>query len=88
VVNKNPFWFGRTIFVSNHPGSFMDPLIIAALRRPIVFFMTRSDVFNRFTKPIFWLSHMLPIYRQRDNVNTKEKNAVIFQKTNAILKGN
>ncbi len=88
VVNKNTFWFGRTIFVSNHPGSFMDPLIIAALRRPIVFFMTRSDVFNRFTKPIFWLSHMLPIYRQRDNVNTKEKNAVIFQKTNAILKGN
>ncbi len=89
VVSKNsPHFFGRTIFVSNHPGSFMDPLLIAAVRKPIVFFMTRSDVFNAFTKPILWAVHMLPIYRQRDGVDTKSKNAGIFEKTNRVLSKN
>lgn len=64
----------------------MDPLIIASQRSPIVFFMTRSDVFNKYTNPLLWSVHMLPIYRQRDGVDTKEKNAKIFEKTNEVLK--
>jgi 1-acyl-sn-glycerol-3-phosphate acyltransferase len=74
--------------VSNHQGSFMDPLFIASQRKPIVFFMTRSDVFNKFSKPFLWAAHMLPIYRQRDGVDTKVKNAKIFEKTNIVLNGN
>lgn len=88
VLKNSPFLFGRTIFVSNHPGSLMDPLLIAAARNPIVFFMTRSDVFNTFTKPILWAVHMLPIYRQRDGVDTQKKNARIFEKTNYVLNKN
>ncbi|MFM7596359.1 MAG: 1-acyl-sn-glycerol-3-phosphate acyltransferase, partial [Flavobacteriales bacterium] len=87
-VNPSNYFFGRTIFVSNHQGSFMDPLLIASQRKPIVFFMTRSDVFTKFTKPLLWMVHMLPIYRQRDGVDTKEKNAKIFEKTNIVLKNN
>jgi hypothetical protein len=65
----------------------MDPLVIASLNKAIVYFMTRSDVFTSFTKPIYWMAHMLPIYRQRDGVNTKEKNSEVFQKcTEALLK--
>lgn len=86
IRNKSNYFFGRTIFVSNHQGSFMDPLLIASIRRPVVYFMVRSDVFNRFTKRIFASAHMLPIYRQRDGVDTIEKNQVIFQKTNELLK--
>lgn len=85
LVRDSPFRFGRTIFVSNHPGSFMDPLIISSTRKPILFFMTRADVFNKFTRPIFWAAHMLPIFRQRDGVDTKINNAQIFRKTNVIL---
>lgn len=85
IINPSDYLFGRTIFVSNHQGSFMDPLIIASQRKPVVYFMTRSDVFNKFTRPILWAVHMLPIYRQRDGVDTKEKNAKIFEKTNQVL---
>jgi len=88
IVNPSNYFFGRTIFVSNHQGSFMDPLLIASQRKPIVFFMTRSDVFTKFTKPLLWMVHMLPIYRQRDGVDTKEKNAKIFEKTNMVLDKN
>jgi len=86
IRKKSPYFFGRTIFVSNHQGSFMDPLLIASLRKPIVHFMVRADVFNRFTNWIFWSLHMLPIYRQRDRVDTVEKNKGSFIKTNRLLR--
>lgn len=85
-VNAPKQFFGRTIFVSNHAAAFMDPIAIAALSRPIVFFMTRSDVFTRFTKPILWLAHMLPIYRQQDGEDTKAKNEEVFKICSSILK--
>jgi len=84
VINK-PERFSSTIYVSNHAASFMDPLLLAAFNRAVVFFMTRSDVFTTFTRPIFWMAHMLPIYRQRDGVNTKEKNQEVFKKSSEIL---
>ncbi len=84
VYNK-PSKYGKTIFVSNHAASFMDPLVIAAFNRSVVYFLTRSDVFTSFTKPIFWTAHMLPIYRQRDGVNTKEKNNEVFRKCTETL---
>jgi 1-acyl-sn-glycerol-3-phosphate acyltransferase len=80
--------FGRTIFVSNHPSSFLDPLVVSRLRKPIVYFMTRSDVFNRFTRPFFWLAHMLPIYRQQDGGNSQEKNKKVFKKATETLARN
>lgn len=63
----------------------MDPLVIAANTRPIVFFLTRSDVFTPFMKPILWAAHMIPIYRQQDGVDTKGKNKEVFQECSQIL---
>lgn len=80
--------FGRTIFVSNHPSSFLDPLVVSCVRKPIVYFMTRSDVFNRITRPLFWLAHMLPIYRQQDGGNSQEKNKKVFKKATETLARN
>ncbi len=85
VINGPKEFFGRTIYVSNHAASFMDPLIVASLRRPIVFFMTRSDVFKPLTKPFLWAAHMLPIYRQLDGGDTKEQNAKVFEKCSKVL---
>jgi hypothetical protein len=63
----------------------MDPLVVASMRRPIVFFMTRSDVFKPFLKPILWASHMLPIYRQLDGEDTVAKNNAVFNTCTKIL---
>lgn len=85
-VNAPKKFFGRTIYVSNHSAAFMDPIAIASLTRPIVFFMTRSDVFTTFTKPFLWLAHMIPIYRQHDGEDTKAKNDEVFQICSSVLK--
>jgi len=77
--------FGRTIFVSNHPSAFLDPLVISSMRKPVVYFMTRSDVFNWFTKPLFWLAQMIPIYRAQDGGNSQEKNKKVFKKATETL---
>lgn len=77
---------GRTIYVSNHAASFMDPISIASLRRPIIFFLTRSDVFTPISKPFLWACHMLPIYRQHDGDDTRGKNEEVFKKCASILK--
>lgn len=88
IVLHNPpkRFFGRTIYVSNHASSFLDPIIIGVLQRPIVFFMTRSDVFKTYIKPITWAVHMLPIYREHDGEDTKAKNNEVFKKCARILK--
>lgn len=85
VRNQSDYRFGRTIFVCNHQGSFMDPLLIAVCRKPIIYFMVRADVFNKFTERLFWSAHMLPIYRQQDGVEAMEKNQAVFDKTNVLL---
>lgn len=85
MLNTPKELYGRTIYVSNHAASFMDPLIVAGMRRPIVFFMTRSDVFTPLTKPILWAAHMFPIYRQHDGEDTKAKNEEIFKKCTRVL---
>jgi Acyltransferase len=85
TVNSPKHFFGRTIYVSNHAGSFMDPLVVAIFQLPIFFFMTRSDVFTKGAKPFLWAAHMLPIYRQHDGQDTKNKNEAVFSKCAKIL---
>jgi Acyltransferase len=85
VHNAPKEYLGRTIYVSNHAASFMDPLVVASLRNPIVFFMTRADIFTTAMKPILWASHMLPIYRQHDGEDTKKKNDEVFDRCAKVL---
>lgn len=86
LVNTPKRFLGSTIYVSNHANSFMDPLVVAALRFPIVFFMTRSDVFTPISRPLLWASQMLPIYREHDGGDTKKLNDKVFAKCTKILK--
>lgn len=85
IVNKPKKRFARTIFASNHAASFMDPLVVASNQPPIVFFMTRADVFKPWLKPLLWAAHMLPIYRSLDGEDTKKKNEEVFQTCYRIL---
>lgn len=86
TYNRHYNMLGRTIYVSNHPNSFMDPIAIAGLRFPIVFFMTRSDIFTPLMKPILWACQMLPIYREHDGDDTRSKNEAVFKTCARILK--
>ena len=88
VLNGKRNKEGSTIFISNHPASFMDPLVVSRFNNAIVFFLTRSDVFTPFTNPFFKSAHMLPIYRQQDGLNTNEKNKEVFQKCSEVLMKN
>ncbi len=87
VVKVNPpkKYRQTSIIVSNHPSAFMDPLVIAGFQKPIVFFMTRSDVFKPALKPIFAAANMLPIYRQMDGAGAVKKNKEVFEECYKIL---
>jgi hypothetical protein len=63
----------------------MDPIVLGTLQRPIMFFMTRSDIFTPVMKPILWLAQMLPIYRQLDGEGAVGKNAAVFKTTSNVL---
>jgi hypothetical protein len=65
----------------------MDPLVVASYNSPILFFMTRSDVFTPISRPILWAAHSLPIYRQHDGLNTKNENEKAFATCIKVLKG-
>jgi len=86
VIGSPVSLFRRTIYVGNHPASFMDPISVAALRFPSVFFMTRADIFTPVTKPILWACQMLPIHRQHDGGDTREKNSKSFNQAARVLK--
>lgn len=69
------------IFAPNHQNALIDPINVATStkrdRQPS--FLTRSDVFVPAALPIFNAFKMMPIYRQRDGVDSLEKNKQIFE---------
>lgn len=70
---------GPVIFCENHSNAVIDPVIIASKQSRQPGFLARSDVFrNKFLGSLFRTFKMLPIYRQRDGVNTIEANQPIF----------
>ncbi|MEM7371527.1 MAG: 1-acyl-sn-glycerol-3-phosphate acyltransferase [Bacteroidota bacterium] len=69
------------IFAPNHQNALIDPINAASAslmdRQPS--FLTRSDVFVSWAIPFFNVLKMKPIYRQRDGVDSLEKNKKIFE---------
>lgn len=74
------------IFAANHQNSLIDPIVIASVNLSPVFFLTKSDVFKnpKIAKILFSLN-MLPIYRERDGADFKDKNIAIFNRCTEIL---
>lgn len=89
TLNSQKTFRTRTIFVSNHPSAFLDPLVAGNFQRAIFYFMVRSDVFKPWLRPITWASHMVPIYRLlEDGKESLEKNNESFSEAIKILKNN
>jgi 1-acyl-sn-glycerol-3-phosphate acyltransferase len=85
-VNAPKKFKERTIFTSNHPSSFMDPFTISVYNNPIVFTMTRGDIYKGFMKFVFWNTHMIPIYRNQDGEDAVRNNKKIFNISFSVLK--
>ena len=74
------------IFAPNHQYAFMDALIIVIASRKIPYFLVRGDIFKSSIASFLLRSlRMMPVYRQRDNVNVLSKNEAIFNRCVEIL---
>lgn len=77
---------GPLLVVSNHPNTFMDPIVIASLLKQEVYFIAKSTVFNTPFKK--WLLHkmnLIPVHRREDGAVTPGGNDATFQKCYEFL---
>lgn len=73
---------GPLLIVSNHPNTFMDPVVIAAQLKQPVYFIAKSTVFG--SKLQNWLlrkMHLIPIHRREDNPEQPVSNEEAFAAT-------
>lgn len=71
---------GPLLVVSNHPNTFMDPIVTASLLRQPVYFIAKSTVFGSGLQN--WLlrqMQLIPIHRREDNPNQAFSNKEAFK---------
>jgi 1-acyl-sn-glycerol-3-phosphate acyltransferase len=77
------------IFASNHQNAFMDPVVIAVKLIKPTYYLVRADIFKKkIVAKIFYSINMLPIYRERDGVDTVQANEKVFNTCFEILSKN
>ncbi len=78
LPKKGPF-----LIVSNHPNTFMDPMVIGIHLKQQSYFIAKGTLFNTALKRFLLQKvNVLPIYRSQDNntdVNQQQKNEEIFR---------
>lgn len=86
TLNAQKRFNAQTIFVCNHPSAFIDPLVAGNYQMPVLYFVTRGDIFKTWLKPITWASHMVPIFRKaEDGADSHEKNKDSFRYLRKVL---
>lgn len=78
---------GPLIIVANHPNTFMDPLLIAAITSQRIGFVANASIFlNKFISRVFRYFHVIPIYRKKDiQPGEKLDNRKAFSKCHEYL---
>lgn len=80
---------GPVLYLSNHPCSFTEPMLLACFQKRILNFLVRGDIFeNRLLKPILEATHQIPIYRARDGFENLRKNKSTFDRVYQKLVSN
>ncbi|WP_421763563.1 1-acyl-sn-glycerol-3-phosphate acyltransferase [Ekhidna sp.] len=74
------------IVTPNHQNALLDPLLVGSFIQIPLHYLTRSDVFTSWTKPILKLFNMLPIYRIRDGYAKLSLNDGIFGSCQEIFR--
>jgi glycerol-3-phosphate O-acyltransferase/dihydroxyacetone phosphate acyltransferase len=72
---------GPLIICANHPGAFLDPVIISTLVKPKIYFLAKGAVFKgAFAKWFLPKLNIIPVYRQQDDPTQMHKNQETFVK--------
>lgn len=72
---------GPLVVVANHPGTFLDPILIATLLNRKVYFLAKGELFKgKFISWILSGLNMIPVYRKQDDPSQMSKNEDTFLK--------
>jgi 1-acyl-sn-glycerol-3-phosphate acyltransferase len=75
------------ILAANHPGAFLDPVLLSSIFRKPVYFLVRGDVFkNPMARWFFTRINMIPIYRIDEGFENIGKNIETTQLIAKALK--
>lgn len=74
------------IIAPNHQNALIDALLAVCFLPPLIHFLTRSDVFNKWTNPLLSWMKMMPIYRIRDGYSKLSQNDAVFEACREIFK--
>ena len=80
---------GPLLIASNHPNSFLDAIVVAALFKNPVYSLARGDAFNgRLITKILISFNMLTVYRVSEGIENLEYNYATFEACQNIFKKN
>ena len=77
------------LFAISHRNAFMDSLAFVNTKGTQVWQLARGDAFNKpLMAKLFYFFHMLPLWRERDGVDTKATNQPTFEACADLLMNN
>ena len=77
---------GPVLITANHPNSFLDAIIIAAVFKRPIHFLARGDAFNKpWHSTLLRTLHMFPVYRLSEGKENLGLNAAAFENSRRVL---
>lgn len=76
------------LITPNHQNALIDPLLVGAFAPIPTHYLTRSDVFKWWLKPLLIRVNMMPIYRIRDGYAKLSLNDQVFSSCREVFKEN
>jgi 1-acyl-sn-glycerol-3-phosphate acyltransferase len=80
---------GPVLICANHPNSFLDAIIVAAIFKEPIHFLARGDAFNKpWHASLLKLLHMFPVYRLSEGKENLGLNETAFENSRKVLRKN
>lgn len=80
---------GPVLITANHPNSFLDAIIIAAVFKQPIHFLARGDAFHKpWHNFLLRTLHMFPVYRLSEGKENLGLNAAAFENSRKVLSEN
>lgn len=81
VTGKQNIPKGKPVmFVANHPGAFMDPIVIGSFADRSLYYIARGESFkNKIAAWFYSKLHMIPVYRKEETPELTHKNDYVFK---------